>query len=172
MGLNYLSLDNFTRPKMIEEFIFDIDCEGCYTSKRFHEIGRKCYMEIMPKHLLEGTDDTLADDLINNDCFHSYETDKNGKEKRVPSNAAQLFAEGEFNRFYIRGLCKRAIDENLKLEIYRARVSQNPNPESEAIIGTIVNPKDLLIDLRANKGFETTIGLVRPNSGLSVKIIK
>lgn len=60
MGLNYLSLHQTTRDLMLKEFIYDIDCENCYTSKRFHEVGRECYLNIMPKHLTEGTDDTLA----------------------------------------------------------------------------------------------------------------
>lgn len=171
MGLNYLSLDETTRQAMLQEFNHDIDRDNCYTSKRFHEIGKSCFLEIMPKHLLEGTDDTLAEELRNNDCFVTHEARGTGMVK-VPVTAAQTFAEGEFNRFYIRGVCLIAIEENKELEVYRARPSLNPRIESERLIGTSVDPGRLLIDLRENKGIDTALGLPNgPNSGLSVKAL-
>lgn len=170
MGLNYLSLDDITRKLMLEEFKYDIDCENCYTSKRFHEVGRKCYIEIMPQHILEGTDDSLASALKANDCFNSHEP-RGANMVKVPVTAAQTFAEGEFNRFYIRGVCLRAINEGREIEVYRARTSGSPRPESEALIGRKMNPSALLKDLRDNKGFETALGLPPgPNSGLSIKM--
>ncbi len=170
MGLNYLSLSQTTREFMVDEFNSDINSDSCYTSTRFHEVGKDCYLKIMPKHLSEGDDNSLAEDLRNSDCFNTHETDKNGKEKKVPVTAAQIFAEGEFNRFYMRAVSLRAISEDLSIEVYRARHSENPSPESEALIGKTLDPQILLRDLRDCKGIETTLGLPRPNSGLSVKI--
>ncbi len=170
MGLNYLSLNQTTRELMVDEFNSDIKSESCYTSTRFHEVGKACYMKIMSGHLKNGSDNSLAEDLTSNDCFNTHETDKNGKEKKVPVTAAQTFAEGEFNRFYMRAVSLRAISENSSIEVYRARFSENPSPESEALIGKNLDPKILLKDLRDCKGIETTLGLPRPNSGLSVKI--
>lgn len=170
MGLEYLSLDDTTRNYMVEEFEKDIAENNCYTSKRFHEVGKDCYISIMPDHLLNGNDDSLAEALIDNDCFHLHETDKNGRSKAIPKNSAQLFAEGEFNRFYMRALALRTIEEGSTLEVYRARFSASPNPDSEAMVGKLVDPEILLRDLRDCKGIETTLGLPRPNSGLSLKI--
>lgn len=170
MGLNYLSLDETIRELMVEEFNSDVRSDTCYTSKRFHESGRDCYLKIMVDHLRKGNDDSLAEDLVSNDCFNTHEADKNGQQRRVPVTAAQTFAEGEFNRFYMRAVSIRALSEGLSIMIYRARYSENPNPESEAFIGKTLDPKNLLKDLRDCKGIETTIGLPRPNSGLSVKL--
>lgn len=170
MGLNYLSLDESTRELMVKEFKFDIDSINCYTSKRFHDLGREHYLKIMIHHLTSGNDDSLAEDLRNNNCFNTHETDRNGRQNRIPITAPQTFSEGEFNRFYMRAVSLRAISEGLSIVVYRARYSENPNPESEALVGNTLDPKDLLRDLRDCKGIETTLGLPRPNSGLSVKI--
>ena len=60
---------------------------------------------------------------------------------------------------------------SVTIEVYRAKEVTNPRSESERKIGTIVDPKKLLDDLRANPGVDTALGLPSgPNSGLSVKI--
>jgi hypothetical protein len=67
---------------------------------------------------------------------------RNGRQhsRRVPVNAPETLAEGEFNRFYARGLCRRAIDDVIEdVIIYRAKAVTSPRPESEAKIGTAVN---------------------------------
>lgn len=91
-------------------------------------------------------------------------------EKAVPSNAAELLAEGEFNRYYCRALCLRAIAEKRNLTVYRGRQSDNPRPESEAWVGKQVDPNALLKDLRENTGGEPVMGLPSVNSGLTVRL--
>ena len=67
----------------------------------------------------------------------------------------------------------KALNEGKEVEIYRARISQNPRPESERLIGQKPNPEQILKDLRDNKGVEAAFGLPNgPNSGLSIKIIE
>lgn len=88
----------------------------------------------------------------------------------VPYTAAGTLAEGEFNRFYIRGLCLRAIEENVpSLVVYRAKAVTNARSESERKIGAGVSPQSLLDDLRSHARLDTALGLPPgPNSGLSV----
>lgn len=53
--------------------------------------------------------------------------------------AAQTMAEGEFNVYYARGVCIRAIAEtgsDATVTIYRARESANARSASIALIGT------------------------------------
>ena len=176
MGLEYRSLDQQTRQIMLEEFNLDISSGNMYLSKRFNDFGEEYYVKAMPKHIMEGSDDTLAEDLKNNDCFKSHEERKNPKGgvtlAKIPETACQTFAEGEFNRFYIRALSIRAATEGRPLQIYRGRQSTNPRPESEALIGSNVNPGAILNDLRENKGIDTVLGLPSgPNSGLTVNLI-
>ena len=78
----------------------------------------------------------------------------------MPSNAPETLAEGEFNRFYIRGLCRRAVEENVaQLVIYRAKTVTHARPESERRIGATVSPGALLADLRQNVGVDTVLGV-------------
>ena len=79
---------------------------------------------------------------------------------------------GEFNVFYCRGLCRRAVAEGIpRLEVYRARNSLNPRRESEAAIGFLVEPEVILIDLRNTHGTQPTFGLPPgPNTGLTLRI--
>jgi hypothetical protein len=174
MALNYLSLDETTRKHMQAEFEFDVNSKNCFLSRRFNDFGNSYYIEVMPIHILEGSDDSLAVDLQDKNCFKSHEERNtvNGViSAKVPANASQLFSEGEFNRFYIRALCIRAIEEGFNIEVYRARSSTNPRPDSELLIGQSLDPEKLLIDLRENKGIDTSFGLPNgPNSGLSIKL--
>ncbi|WP_176428202.1 MULTISPECIES: hypothetical protein [Pantoea] len=91
---------------------------------------------------------------------------------KVPYTAAQTLAEGEFNRLYARGLCYRAKIEGIEfVEAYRARHSENPRPESQAIIGKKFRPEAILEDLRNNPGVDTALGVPPgPNSGITIKL--
>ena len=89
---------------------------------------------------------------------------------KLGANAPDVMA-GEFNVFYCRGLCRRAIDEDVpRLEVYRARASSQPRRESEMKLGLRVEPEVILIDLRNTHGTEPTFGLPPgPNTGLSLR---
>jgi hypothetical protein len=105
--------------------------------------------------------------------FNSTRTDKNGKVTKLNLiDSAIKFAEGEFNRFYLRGLSRRAIEDGISLEVYRAKVVAEARPDSEALLGRVLRPADLLEDLRRNKGFGTFLGVpMGPNSGLSARLL-
>jgi hypothetical protein len=88
----------------------------------------------------------------------------------VGPNAPDVMA-CEFNMFYCRGLCRRAIGENVpRLEVYRARASAQPRRDSEMKLGLLVEPEVILTDLRNSHGTEPTFGLPPgPNTGLSLR---
>lgn len=175
MGLHYKSLDAKTREYMKAEFDYDSNNSSVYYSKRFTDAGKDYYKLKMVDHILNGDDSSLAEDLRNNNCFELYElknTAKGPVQAKVPVTAADTFSEGEFNRFYIRALCLRALAEGGKLIVYRGRLSSNPRPESEVLIGTELDPTNLLADLRANIGMDTILKLpAGPNSGLTIELV-
>lgn len=79
-------------------------------------------------------------------------------------------AEGEFNRYYARGVCVRALAENgpkATVTIYRARESLNPRSESVVLIGTTPSAAALLEDLRTNIGMDTALHLPRARTPAS-----
>ena len=89
-------------------------------------------------------------------------------------HAAQQLAEGEFNRYYIRGLCRRAQEEGItELVIYRGKEVRKPRPESQAKIGTRISVDHLLEALRSHdfvsveEAFAVPSG---PNSGLTAQL--
>ncbi|MDR2949414.1 MAG: hypothetical protein LBV71_09415 [Prevotella sp.] len=175
MEFNFQNLDEETRSLMLGEIDHDVTEGKLYQSKRFKEGQEIIYLELLKKIVISGNEKSLATALKANKCFKTHELRKTKSgytEVKVPENAESLFAEGEFNRFYIRALCLRIINKGGSLEIYRARESQNPRKESEILIGNIIDAKQLLNDLRENIGIDTVLGLPPgPNSGLSVKII-
>jgi hypothetical protein len=126
--------------------------------------------------LTKGNDETLAEHLNADGRLNELEERRKPTGGvtmvKVPVTAAATLAEGEFNRFYIRALCRRAIEQGIpRLIVYRAKDVTSPRRESEQKIGTEVDPQQLLADLRAHPGVDTALGLPPgPNSGLSVRL--
>jgi hypothetical protein len=91
---------------------------------------------------------------------------------KAPINASNTLAEGEFNRFYVRGLCLRAIENGIaELEVYRDKSVRQPRLESEAMIGKRIPAQALLNDLKQSPGVEPALGLPPgPDSGLTVRL--
>lgn len=174
MEFNFENLDEQTRLAMISEVKTDIDKKAIYYSKRFTKYGRIKYLALLLDAVKSGNEQTLAKSIKFNYCFVETEKreGKNGiTQANIPKNANQVFAEGEFNRFYIRALAKIAISTNRELSIYRAKDSKSPRPESEQLIGKNIDSVNLLYDLRNNIGVDTAFGLPSgPNSGLSVRL--
>lgn len=175
MPFIFENLDSVTRAAMLSEIEHDIASGSLYTSKRFKDSGIERYPNILRTICQGGSEVNLATTLRKEGCFKDVEERVvKGKiiSAKVPDNAAELFAEGEFNRFYLRALCLRAIQEGQSIQIYRARESVNPRAESEALIGKILNPETLISDLRHNTGVDTILGLPPgPNSGLSGRLV-
>jgi uncharacterized protein YabN with tetrapyrrole methylase and pyrophosphatase domain len=87
--------------------------------------------------------------------------------------AARLLAEGDFNRYYMRGVALRAIDEGRQIvEVYRARLSLEPRPDSAEAEGQRLPAKEVLDYLRGTvNDAPQGVRLGRPNSGLSVRLV-
>lgn len=176
--MQLVDLDPETRDYMRMEISDDIENDRLYVSSRLSASGRAEYAQLLLDAVNSGTDSTLAAALAVAGRLNTTETShtKTGKviEKAVPSNAHETLAEGEFNRFYVRGLCARVVAHgDTDVEVYRAKPVTEPRSQSSALIGTSVNAKQLLNDLRAHVGVDTALGLPGgPNSGLSVRLIK
>lgn len=112
MALDLVNLDSRTRELMLEELIIDIEKKALYLSKRLNDSGILRYPELLRHAIEKGNDDTLAQELKNGylNAAEQRKKPKGGSSTvNVPVNANEMLAEGEFNRFYIRALCRRAI---------------------------------------------------------------
>jgi len=173
MGIFYKNLDQRTRDFMLKELELDISSKKLYISPRLNSIGRAKWVELLKEAIQKNNDDWLANQLRVKGYMKSYETRRTSKgiiEVRVPSSAPETLAEGEFNRFYARGLCLRAISEGIsEVVVYRGKQVQRPRPESQLMIGKKINAKALLDDLRKSQGVEPALGIPPgPNSGLTI----
>jgi len=175
MALNLLNLDQAIRQLMLKEIDVDINSGKLYISTRLSLAGAKDYPVLLKEAVKSHDDSWLADQLNKPGKFNTTET-RNTKSgtvtAKVPYNANEVLAEGEFNRFYLRALCVFAQENSIsKLVAYRAKQVSNPRPESEAMIGQSIDPAKLIDDLRTKIGVDTALGLpAGPNSGLSAKL--
>jgi len=173
--MHLANLDAATRNRMLDEINRDIAGDALYISPRLSERGRRDYPSLLLAAVENGDAASLAAELRVPGRLNAMETaTRNGKTftKQVPVNAPETMAEGEFNRFYARGLCLRAMEEGLQeVIVYRAKDVASPRPESDAKIGAAVNAAGLLDDLRARIGVEPALGIPPgPGSGLSVRL--
>ncbi|OLS20106.1 MAG: hypothetical protein HeimC3_41880 [Candidatus Heimdallarchaeota archaeon LC_3] len=175
MVLNLIDINEEIRKNMKDELEKDVEENNVYYSPRLLETSTHQYLTLLIASFETGNDSTLANDIATNNCLKSHEERRTKSgiiQAKVSKNAHEMLAEGEFNRYYIRGLCLYAIKVNKKLKVYRAKAVVNPRIESESKIGSICEPEALLKDLRLNPGVDTALGIPSgPNSGLSVKLV-
>ncbi len=176
MGINYENLDERTREFMIKELELDISNKTLYVSPRLNSVGKTIWENILREAIQNHDDDWLADQLLNRRCMMTHEKRRTRSGRitiaKVPVTARETLAEGEFNRFYARGLCARAIEDGiLDVEVYRGKQVKNPRPISQAMIGKRINAKALLGDLRRSQGVEPALKIPPgPNSGLTIRL--
>ena len=177
MALFFENLDDRTRQLMLEEMEYDIANHQLHISPFLSGQGQRDYENILRDALQSGNDETLAESLREHRRILWTLPRRNPTGgysiAATAENAAQVLAESEFNRYYIRALARRALEEGIpELVVYRAKPVTTPRPESEARIETSLSPQDLLEDLRAHTGDERpSLGVPSgPNSGLTVRL--
>lgn len=175
-GVNLVNLDETTRQHMLAEVEGDLAAGHLYISDRLSPAGAIEWSDLLLEAIDAGDSDSLATQLNRNGRLNTHENYvRNGvlRTKKVPWTAAETLAEGEFNRFYIRGVCARSIAESLgEVEVYRAKFVMHPRPESTARTGIRLDPLALLEDLRTHTHVDTALGVpAGPNSGLSVRLL-
>lgn len=174
MPLYYENLDDRTRRFMREEVGLDVSEGVLYLSSRLNPSGQQDFERLLVEAVSEHDDEWLAEQLRYGDYLNSTlqrQTKKGVTTQKMPSNAPDTLAEGEFNRFYIRGVCRVALEDGIEeIEVYRGRASSRPRPESEAMIGERLPAYILLEDLRLSPGAKPALGFPGPNSGLTVRL--
>jgi hypothetical protein len=174
VGITYANLDDQTRAHMLEE----IAAGNHYLSPRLTPDGREAWPAMLAEAAQSYVDDWIAEQLLARRYLHHEEEfirhNKTFQRRINQPHAAQMLAEGEFNRYYLRGLCVRAqVAGQAHLLIYRGKEVSQPRPESEAKIGTLIATELLLSMLRTNDfiTIEQVIGVPGgPNSGLTCKL--
>lgn len=175
MAITHPDLDSNVREHMERELEGDLDNDSLYLSSRLTNEGRGLWPDLLRQAIKTGDDASLALQIQNLRLTAMFEigVTRGGEQVRakVPRTAAETLAEGEFNRFYIRGVCRDVLKSGgSAVEVCRGKAVRIPRPESEARIGQKVDAAGLLADLRASVGVDTALGVpAGPNSGLTVR---
>ena len=171
---SFLNLDNATRGLMVVEINNAIETNNVYKSPRLRT-GKQNEWENLLLNAFESHDVSwLSNEIVLRNLLNEFEfAERNGREQRrkMASNASELLASGQFNLYYMMAICKRAIREGIaSVTVYRAKNSENPRTESQALVGTAKNPTELYEELcnLVDGGFASR--LAQPNSGLSVRL--
>jgi len=168
------NLDETTRSSMLQVIEEAYITENIYYSKRFNQAGNSEWLPLLKQAAQQFDEHWLAYQLESNRLMVDFEGARTPSDgyttKHVPHTAAETMAEGQFNRFYMLGLCKRARVEGIThLEIYRAKERSEPRPESQALIGNRLSINEIEIQLKeVNASFNSP--LIKPNSGLCVRL--
>ena len=130
------------------------------------------YKRILRNAFERGDVESLMRNLISN---FFKDKDKNGK--KIPSNIREMVAFSDFNRYYIRAILVRAIEENKPVTVYRAKQSVNERQESRAALMktyfdriTLQCMLYVIRDYRLLFSANSGIPFLKPNSGLSLKL--
>jgi len=111
VALQYPDLDGTTRQYMLEELELDVKQDRLYVSPRLSGTGIADYPAVLKSAIESGDDASLAVELRKNGRLNATEQRRKPKggytTAAVPVTAADTLAEGEFDRFYARGLCRR-----------------------------------------------------------------
>src|SRR5215210_166598 len=133
MPLQYENLDPTTRRYAITELDADLTTGAFHASERLRPTAITEYQRYLHEAIRYYDDRWLeehASDLLVD--FEHRRTRSGGQTTaRIPDMAARMLTEGDFNRYYMRGVAMRAIAENRDVvEVYRARLSMEPRSES------------------------------------------
>ncbi|MFA7087429.1 MAG: hypothetical protein WC145_12250 [Aliarcobacter sp.] len=174
MKFEFTNLDDPTRKLMQEEIARAAENDEIYFSARFNTIGSSQWVAWLTEAAESHDEHWLAYQIEVSGGMKDFE----GRAKptggytvaHVPHTAAETLAEGQFNRFYIAGVCRRSVDAGQSnVTIYRARHRGEPRPESKALEGTATDAQALLEQVRSK---QASFGcpMLKPNSGLSVQL--
>lgn len=176
MPLRYDDLDEATRRHMLAELEHDERNGKMYVSPRLTEEGQRQYVSLLREAIEHHDDQWLANQIRSRGLLRSHEERRKPRGgttlARVPETASMTLSDGEFNRFYCRGLCSRASADGITyVEVYRGQEVMNPRPESVARIGARLQASLVLRDLRDSIAVEPALGVpAGPNSGLTIRL--
>ena len=138
MAIHYENLDESTCSFMLSEVDLDLSHENLYMSPRLNEHGSENYVSLLKEAIEHHDDAWLAHQLRSRGYMKDYEQRRKPgggfTMAKVPITTPDTLSEGEFNRYYVRGLCLRVTEEGMnQVEVYRGKSVSQPRPESEAL---------------------------------------
>jgi hypothetical protein len=166
------NLDEVTRRYMLIEVEEAIKTSQLYLSQRLTTLGREQYPALLREAVRTGNENSLTTAILQEQLLVEREP-YGTSTRRVPASAARTLAEGQFNAFYMRGVCHRALQAGDEVEVYRAKEVITTHPTSKYQEGQRLDPQQVLRLLRHSPSGRDR-GPVVPagfNSGLSLRLV-
>jgi hypothetical protein len=139
---------------MLAELESDLAAGMLYLSPQLSEEGLREYCHLLRAAMLAGTDASFAEALSTGNAVRPpsrWQHPREVSSGQALADATVRLAEREFHRFYIRGLCSRALAQGVeRLVIYRARPADPGRAPSNTMIGVRIDASSLLEDLRGS----------------------
>ena len=163
------NLDEKTRSLMVKELDYDLKHGSVFFDIRLKEDSKMRYTELLREALSQGTPETFSEAILSHHLLKEMETRDLG-EKRIRAKISNIahynIGEGEFNRYYMRAICLRAIENGLdEVEVYRAKQVSKPRPAG----AHRMKAKELLDHLRTTN-ISVQGSFPGPNSGRSIRL--
>jgi hypothetical protein len=155
-----LMLSEFERDKSEKRVFFDARLKGDIHSQ---------YLGSLERALSAGTPESFAAEIKGGEYLSALELRRQGStevEARVPITYPQTLAEAEFNRYYMRAVCLRAMQDGLAIEVYRAKPVSKPRPPATETW----TPEALLEHLRMTN-ISVAGAFPGANSGKSIRLV-
>jgi hypothetical protein len=160
---------------MLAELESDIEAGTLYLSPQLSDDGLRDYAGLLRDAILTGTEVSFAEALSLGDAVRPPSRWQHPREigqAEALLDVTVRLAEREFHRFYLRGLCRRALEQGVAtVTIYRARPADPGRAPADAMIGVRIDAASLLEDLRGSFRSLPPHGLPQcRDPGLSVRI--
>ena len=169
----FYNLDETTRLLMVNELERDIKNGLFYEPVSMQKTFIPTYKKLLKRTFEKGNVESLRTSFS-----MSFFKAKDQRGRKFSDSIKEMVAFSDFNRYYIRALLVRAIDENKSLAVYRAKQTVNERMESKLALGKFYSSKALLQqlleitrDYRILFNLNPPLDFLKPNSGLSLKII-
>lgn len=175
MFFDFHDLDENTQRTMLKEVASDMEQKALYVSSKLNTRVRAKYPQLLMESIKNANPFEFANQV---EAGYLY-TPRQLRQKEE-SGMKEVGLEGvalaynEFNRFYIRAICRRALTENKQVRIYCAKTTDTEARKStiQRAVGKYVNPFAVLVDLRAHIGKNCVLGVIGGiNLGLSVELV-
>lgn len=152
-------LQHNIRRLMLLELLWSCQHDAVYVSKYFTPAGSDRYCQLLAQALESGSPDSFCDALNSPELWQSG----------APRNSVQTFAWDEFNKYYMRALCRWTIDHTgSEIVVVRGRRSRTHRSSSDAQMNQRRDAVDLLRQLRD----QPAINPFGANSGLTLEVRK
>lgn len=171
MPFAFQELDAEVRGLMVGEIEAAVSEGTLYYSKRFTDAGNAGWIGLLREAARNHDEHWLAFQLESILAIKGAEARSKPTGgytlAHVPNTAEETLADGEFNRYYMCAICRKAIRAGARVEVYRAKQGKTTRLESDALVGASYDPAALVSGVRSNPAHELT----RPNSGLSLRTV-